>query len=99
MNHDPQSEITAADLLPEFERVQELVNGARYVVAQHGPGGNLNVFSHHPFYQEKTDSWVFPNGAQARSTEDYWLAESEFADAMGRAEKRRQIRQYGVLTA
>ena len=30
-------DFTAADLLPEFECAQELVNGVRYVVAQHGP--------------------------------------------------------------
>lgn len=99
MNHDPQRDITAADLLPEFERAQELVNGARYVVAQHGPDGSMNIFSLHPFYREETDSWVFPSGAQARSTEDYWLADSEFAGAMARSKKRRQIRLQGVLTA
>ena len=91
--------ITAADLLPEFERAQELVNGVRYVVAQHGPDESLNVFSHHPIYWEETDSWAFPSGDEVRSSEDYWLPESEFARAMERAEERRKIRLYGLLTA
>ncbi|WP_338925046.1 hypothetical protein V0M98_39215 (plasmid) [Pseudomonas silesiensis] len=90
--------ITAADLLPEFERAQELVNGVRYVVAQHGPDESLNIFSHQPIYREETDSWAFPSGYEVRSSEDYWLPESEFARAMERAEERRKVRLYGLLT-
>lgn len=86
MNRD----ITAADLLPEFERAQVLVNGVRYVVAQHGPDERLNIFSHYPLYREETDSWAFPNGDQVRSSEDYWLLESEFSGAMERAQERRK---------
>ncbi|VVP61637.1 hypothetical protein PS874_06315 [Pseudomonas fluorescens] len=91
--------ITAADLLPEFERAQELVNGVRYVIAQHGPDESLNIFSHHPIYREETDSWAFPSGYEVRSSEDFWLPESEFARAMERAEERRKVRLYGLLTA
>lgn len=86
MNQD----VTAADLLPEFESAPELVNGGRYVVAQHGPDERLNIFSHYPLYREETDSWAFPNGDQVRSSEDYWLLESEFSGAMERAQERRQ---------
>ena len=83
-------DFTAADLLPEFESAQELVNGVRYVVAQHGPDERLNIFSHYPLYREETDSWAFPNGDQVRSPEDYWLLESEFSGAMEQAQERRQ---------
>ena len=83
-------DITAADLLPEFESAPELVNGGRYVVAQHGPDERLNIFSHYPLYREETDSWAFPNGDQVRSSEDYWLLESEFSGAMERAQERRK---------
>lgn len=83
-------DITAADLLPEFERAPELVNGGRYVVAQHGPDDSLNIFSHHPIYREETDSWAFPSGDEVRSSEDYWLPENEFVRAMERAKERRK---------
>jgi hypothetical protein len=37
MNRDPWRDVTAEDLLPEFENSREPEDGARYVVARHGP--------------------------------------------------------------
>lgn len=99
MKLDPQRELTADDLLPEFKKFFELVDGACYVVAQHGPDGILNVYSHHPRYRQDCDSWSFPAFMRARSDEDYWLPVTQFAEAMARAEERRQIRLYGTFTA
>lgn len=99
MKPDPQRELSVDDLLPEFKKHFELVNHAYYVVAQLGPGGVLNIYSHHPRYLQDCDSWAFPNNVQARTDEDYWLPVAQLADAMARAEERRQMRLYGTFTA
>lgn len=99
MKLDPQHDMTVDDLLPEFQKLFELVDGAYYVVAHHGPDGVLNVFSHHPRYRQDCDSWSFDTGLQARSDEDYWLPVARFAEAMARAEQRRQMRLFGSFTA
>jgi len=99
MNRDPSSYITAEDLLPEFENSLEPEDGARYVVARHGPEGTMTVYTLRPYYRKTSDSWLFTSGSQARSDEDYWLPERQFDEAMMRAEERSQLRRLGIFKA
>ncbi len=99
MNRDPWRYITAEDLLPEFENSLKPEDGARYVVARHGPDGIMNVYTLRPYYRKASDSWLFTSGSQARSDEDYWLPERLFDEAMTRAEERSQLRRLGIFKA
>lgn len=99
MNRDPWRYITAEDLLPEFENSLEPEDGVRYVVAQHGPDGIMNIYTLRPYYRKACDSWLFTSGLQARSDDDYWLPERLFAEAITRAEERSQLRRMGIFKA
>ena len=99
MNRDPWSYITAEDLLPEFENSPDPEDGARYVVARHGPDGIMTIYTLRPYYRKASDSWLFTSGSQARSDEDYWLPERQFDEAMTRAEERSQLRLLGIFKA
>ena len=99
MNRELCTYITAEDLLQDFEHSQELEDGARYVVARHGPGGIMTIYALRPYYRKVTDSWLFTSGSQARCNEDYWLPESQFDEAMMRAEERSQLRRLGIFKA
>ena len=99
MNRDPWRDVTAEDLLPEFENSREPEDGARYVVARHGPDGIMTVYTLRPYYRKASDSWLFTSGSQARSDEDYWLPERQFDEAMTRTEERSQWRRLGIFKA
>ena len=99
LNCDPCRYITAEDLLPEFKNSLEPEDGARYVVARHGPDGIMTVYTLRPYYRRSSDSWLFTSGSQARSVEDYWLPERQFDEAMARAEERSQFRRLGIFKA
>ncbi|MBV7514531.1 hypothetical protein [Pseudomonas sp. PDM25] len=99
LNRDPYRYITAEDLLPEFENSLEPEDGARYVVARHGPDGIMTVYTLRPYYRKASNSWLFTSGLQARKDEDYWLPERLFDEAITRAEERSQLRRLGIFKA
>lgn len=92
---------TAADLLPEFERLPSLVDGDIYVIARRPDRhGHLHVTSSHPVYVAETDSWRFPCGdCRRRDSQDLWIALDEFPTAENRAWDRNHFRTSGAFKA
>lgn len=94
--------LTAEDLLPEFERMPQLVDGACYVIAEkpHSPHDALVVITINPYYVEAAKSWRFPDGRiRAREDRDLWIPLIEYPAAQDRARERNQQRTKGIFEA
>ncbi|NWC82668.1 hypothetical protein HX798_20595 [Pseudomonas putida] len=97
---DEHGGLMPEDLLPEFERYHELIDGETYVVAAREKNGALNIFSHQPTYSLKADAWRFPGGGlHPRREPDVWITAVEWPDALDRAWERQYSRTCFVLIA
>jgi hypothetical protein len=97
---EEQQDLMPENLLPEFERCRELVDGELYVVAAREKNGALNIFSHQPTYSLKADAWRFPGGGlHPRRAPDVWIPAVEWLDALDRAWKRQYSRTRFAFTA